>query len=191
MTAIGARGSTIVFRALACLGVLALLAHARSALAEEADCKPLFAAMSRMFHTPNHQYLTQTSAATGDKSTASEIINTGNAMYIMVDGKWHNSNATGTLLEQQEEDNRRKAKVTSCKLVHEESLNGVTVKLFNAHTETEYGASEEQLWVAKSSELPVREIIDMDLGDHGGKSRAEIRVEYVGIQAPPGLSQPQ
>jgi hypothetical protein len=166
--------------------VFALLACVPSfAAADETNCKPLFEAMNRLFNTPSHQYLKQTTAKGGEKSTDSEIINTGTAMYIMVSGKWHNSNATAAQLQQQEEQNRKNAKVTTCRVVREESVDGVAVTLFSAHTETDYGKSDEQLWVSKTSGLPVREIIDVDVGsDQGGKSRAEIRVVYSGIEAP-------
>jgi hypothetical protein len=153
-------------------------------LAEDADCKPMFEAMNHMFNTPSHQYLKQTNTLTGDKAVVSEIINTGKALYIMVDGKWHNSEITSAQLQEQEESSRKKAKLTTCKLVHEETLDGVSVKLFNAHTETDYGASDQQMWIAKKDGLPVRETIEMTMGDHAGTSRAEIRVVYTGIAAP-------
>jgi hypothetical protein len=169
----------------ATLCVIALIAAPTSdGFAEEADCKPMFAAMTHLFNTPSHQYLKQTNTITGDKAVVSEIINTGKAMYIMVDGKWHNSEVTSAQLQEQEESSRRKAKLTTCKLVHEEALDGVPVTLFTAHTETEYGASDQQMWIAKKDGLPVRETIEMTMGDHAGTSRAEIRVSYSGITAP-------
>jgi hypothetical protein len=131
-----------------------------------------------------HQYLKQTDTRTGDKAVDSEIINTGTAMYVMVGGKWSNSPVTASQVLEQEEKNRRNAKVTTCRVVRDESFDGVTTTLFSAHTETDFGASDEQLWIAKGNGLPLREIIEMDMGDHGGKSRAEIHVVYSGIQAP-------
>jgi hypothetical protein len=63
-------------------------------------------------------------------------------------------------------------------------VDGVAVTLYSAHTETAYGISNEQIWIAKGTGLPVRETIDMDMGAKGGKSRAEIHVVYVGVEAP-------
>jgi hypothetical protein len=160
------------------------LAPARHGFAADAGCNPLFEAMTRLFNTPSHQYLSQTSTLTGDKATLSEIINTGNAMFIRVDGKWHSSTITAAQLQQQEDENRKNAKVTICRIVSDESVDGVAVTHFSSHTETGYGASDQQLWISKSAGLPVREIIDMDMGDRGGKSHAEIRVVYSGIAAP-------
>jgi hypothetical protein len=169
----------------AALYVIALAAApAGYSLADEADCKPMFEAMTHLFNTPSHQYLKQTNTLTGDKTVSSEIINTGKALYIMVDGKWHNSDITSAQLQEQEESSRKKAKLTTCKLVHEESLDGVPVRLFTAHTETEYGASDQQMWIAKKDGLPVRETIEMTMGEHAGTSHAEIRVTYSGITAP-------
>ena len=140
--------------------------------------------MNRLFTTPSHQYLKQTNANGGAKSTDSEIINTGAAMYIRIDGKWHNSDATGAELQKREEENRKNAKVTTCRKERDEAVDGVAVTLYSAHTETSYGSSDEQLWIAKSSGLPLRETIELDMGDQGGKSHADIRVVYRGIEAP-------
>lgn len=153
--------------------------------AEESTCKPLFEAMNRLFTTPSHQYLKQTNANGGAKSTDSEIINTGAALYIRVDGKWHGSNGTGAELQKREEENRKNAKVTTCRIERDEAVDGVAGTLYSAHTETAYGSSDEQLWIAKSSGLPLRETIEIDMVDQGGKSRADIRVVYGAIEAPP------
>lgn len=167
-----------------CLAAVLAMAPVSHGFAADAECQPLFDAMNRLFKTPSHQYLKQTNSITGDKAVASEIVNDGNAMYIMVDGQWHHSNATGAQLQEQEELSRKKAKVTTCRLVHEETVDGVPVNLFSAHTETEFGASDQQLWIAKATGLPVREIIEMSMGDHAGTSRAEIKVVYSGVTAP-------
>jgi hypothetical protein len=171
-------------RALARVVGLSTLVFANHSFAADTDCKPLFEAITRLFNTPNHEYLSQTNAATGDEPIKSEIINTGAAMYIKVEGKWHNSTATGAELQAEEETNRKNAKVTSCKVLQDETIDGVAVTLYSAHTETAYGISNEQIWIAKGTGLPVRETIDMDLGQKGGKSRADIHVVYVGIEAP-------
>jgi hypothetical protein len=173
-------------RAIGCIFAL-LAAYAPYSFAADADCKPLFDAMTRLFNTPSHQYLTQTNTANGDKPRTSEIINTGTAMYIMVSGKWHNSPVTAAQMQEQEEQNRKNAKVTTCHLVREESLEGVKVSLFSAHTETSHGTSDEQIWISKSDGLLLRENIDMKTDDRGGNSRAEIRVVYSGVAAPAGV----
>jgi hypothetical protein len=171
-------------RAIACVAGLLTLATGTESFAADADCKPVFEAITRLFNTPNHEYLAQTNAATGDTPMKSEIINTGAVMYVKVEGKWHNSTATGAELQAEEEQNRKNARVTSCKVVQDESVDGVAVTLYSAHTETAYGISNEQIWIAKGTGLPVRETIDMDMGAKGGKSRAEIHVVYVGVEAP-------
>ena len=169
---------------LACLASILMVSPISRGFAADAECQPLFDAMNRLFKTPSHQYLKQTNSITGDKAVASEIINDGNALYVMVDGKWHNSNATGAQLLEQEEISRKKAKVTTCRLVHEEAVDGVPARLFSAHTETEFGASDQQLWIAKATGLPVRETIEMSMGDHAGTSRAEIKVVYSDVTTP-------
>lgn len=171
-------------RSLACVVGLSTLAFANQSFAADTNCKPLFDAITRLFNTPNHEYLAQTDAATGDTPMKSEIINSGAAIYIKVEGKWHTSNATAAELQAQEEQNRKNAKITSCKVIKDDTVDGLAVTLYSAHTETEYGISNEQIWIAKNTGLPVRETIDMDLGQKGGKSRAEIHVVYVDVAAP-------
>jgi hypothetical protein len=171
-------------KAVACLVSVLAIAPTSRGFAADAECQQLFDAMNRLFKTPSHQYLKQTNSVTGDKAVSSEIINDGKALYVMVDGKWHNSNATGDQLLEQEEISRKKAKVTTCRLVHEEAVDGIPANLFSAHTETEFGASDQQLWIAKSTGLPVRETIEMSMGDHAGTSRAEIKVVYSGVTTP-------
>ncbi len=169
--------------AAACLTAL-LIAPARPSFADDAACKPLFDAMTHLFNTPSHQYVTQTSSALGGKPQASEMINTGKAMYVMVDGQWHLSPITAAQMQAQEESNRKSAKVTNCKLVREESVDGVAATLYGSHTETGYGVSDQQIWLAKATGLPLRETIEMTLGEKPDKSHVDVRVVYTAIEAP-------
>jgi hypothetical protein len=152
-------------------------------VADEAACKPLFDAMTHLFNTPSHQFV-QTSSATGGKPQKSEIINTGKVMYVMVDSQWRVSPITAAQMQVTEETSRKNAKVTDCKVVRDESVDGVAATLFSSHTETDYGASDQQIWLAKATGLPVHETIDMDLGEKAGKSHVDVRVVYASIQAP-------
>jgi hypothetical protein len=152
--------------------------------AQDPACKPLFDAMTHLFNTPSHQYVTQTSTALGGQPQESELINTGGAMYVLVDGKWHASPITAAQLQEREEANRKSAKVTNCKVIREETIDGVPATVFNSHTETGFGVGDQQIWLSKSTGLPLRETIDMDLGDKAGKSHVEVRVVYAKIEAP-------
>jgi hypothetical protein len=165
---------------LAVIGILG----APVTFAQDPACKPLFDAMTHLFNTPSHQYVTQTSTALGGQPQESELINTGSAMYVLIDGKWHASHLSAAQLQEREEENRKSAKVTNCKVVREEAIDGVPVTVFNSHTETGFGVSDQQIWLSKSTGLPLRETIDMDLGEKTGKSHVEVRVVYVKIEAP-------
>jgi hypothetical protein len=76
-----------------CFAGLALTATG-SAIADDASCKAVFAAITRLVKTPNHQYLTQSSDAAGTATQAGEMIFTGKMTYILHDGKWQTSAVT-------------------------------------------------------------------------------------------------
>ncbi len=170
------------------MAALLAAAPASPAFADETACKPLFDAMTHLFNTPSHQYVTQNEFRIGGKPQASEMINTGKAMYVMVDGKWHLSPITAAQMQEQEETNRRNAKVTNCKIVRDESVDGMATTLYGSHTETDYGASDQQIWLVKATGLPLRETIDMDLGEKAGKSHVDVRVVYTAIEAPANVA---
>lgn len=173
--------------AVSLVAALILIAPATS-FADDSACKPLFDAMTHLFNTPSHQFVTQTSSALGGKPQNTEVINTGKTLYVMVDGQWHVSPVTAAQMQATEENNRKSAKITNCTVVREESVDGVSTTLFNSHTETDYGASDQQIWLAKGTGLPLRETIDMDLGEKAGKSHVDVRVVYAGIQAPANVA---
>ncbi len=175
-------------RLAACTFALAASAAAAPSLADDDACKPLFDAMTHLFNTPSHQYVTQTSTALGSKPQASELINTGKAVYVMVDGKWHLTPMTAAQMQEQEEANRKNAKVTECRVIRQESIEGVPVTVYGSHTETGYGVSDQQIWLAKATGLPLRETIDMDLGEKAGKSHVDVRVVYTAIEAPANVT---
>jgi hypothetical protein len=49
------------------------------------------------------------------------------------------------------------------------------------------GTSDVQIWIAKSTGLPLKEVIDSDAGDALTKSHSSLRFDYANIQAPPGV----
>lgn len=157
---------------------------ARPALAEDAVCKTVFDAMTRTITTPNHQYMSSTRGANGGKPTASETINTGKARYIQFGGRWKASAITADEELKQSNENREHNKST-CRFVHDESIDGTNAALYSVHVVTEYGTNDTQVWISKTSGLPVHQKIDIDVGaGAAGKTRMDVRFEYSGVAAP-------
>jgi hypothetical protein len=162
------------------------LAYTGNAMADDASCKPVFDAITRLVKTPNHQYLTQSSDAPGNAAQAGEMIFTGRTTYILHDGKWQASAVTPEETLKRDEENRKNS-ATSCKAVRDESVEGVNATVYTLHSESKFGRSEGQIWISKASALPLRQKIDLAVDGVTGKSHVETRFVYSGIEAPAGM----
>jgi outer membrane lipoprotein-sorting protein len=155
-------------------------------MADDASCRPVFDAITRLVRTPNHQYLTQSSDAPGSTPQSGEMIFTGKATYILHDGRWQTSAVTPEETLKLDEENRKNSK-TSCHAVRNESVEGVGAKVYTLHSESKFGQSEGQIWISKARALPLRQKIDLALEGAVGKSHVETRFVYSGIEAPAGM----
>jgi hypothetical protein len=167
------------------LGVLSALITTVGGVAggqkDLASCKPVFAAVDKAATTPNHVYAT--SDASGRSSTA-EIIFVGGVTYVNTSGGWRRSPVTPRAMAEQETENRKNAKSFTCKHVRDEVVGGVPAAVYEGTSETEDTKTHNTLWVAKSSGLPLRNEMDMDVGGVGGKTHRTIRYEYSNVRAP-------
>jgi hypothetical protein len=161
-----------------------LLAH--GAYAEDASCKPVFDAITRLVKTPNHQYLTQSSPDPHEKAHSSEIIFTGMKTYLHVDGQWQTSTTTPEQTLKRDEENRKNSN-SSCRLVRDESVDGVSASLYTLHSESDVGKSDGQIWISKANSLPLRQTIDLMTDPASGKTHVETRFDYSRVEAPAGI----
>ena len=153
------------------------------ALAMDPSCKAVADAGDKMLSTPTHITSTTTAAYTGGKPRNSESIYAGNAIYVNVDGKWTRSKMTPQEMLKMQQENRESKKGT-CRYVRDESVNGESAALYSAHSESEKGISDNQIWVSKSKGLVLRQETDLDTGHGNGKSHLSVRYEYANVQAP-------
>lgn len=167
---------TTLFAAAASIG-------AGAALADDASCKPVFDAITRLVKTPNHQFLVQSSDAPGSTPQAGEVIFTGKTTYILRDGKWQTSAVTPEETLKRDDENRKNSK-TRCRAVRDEAVEGVSATLYTLHSESEVGESEGQIWISKASALPLRQKIDLAMKGIAEKNHVETRFVYSGV-APP------
>jgi hypothetical protein len=162
------------------------LAATGTATADDASCKPVFDAISRLVKTPNHQFLTQSSDAPGTTAQAGEMIFTGKLTYILHDGKWQTSAVTPDETLKRDEENRKNS-TTSCHAVRDEPVDGISATVYALHSVSKFGRSEGQIWISKANSLPLRQKIDLALEGATGKSHVETRFVYSGIEAPAGF----
>ncbi len=175
------------FKGPALLAVLLPVVFAGTpALAEDAACKSLLDAVSKVITTPHHAYSTEIAAFRNNQPRNSELINTGDATYIMIKAKWIRSPMTPAEMLKQQKENRRTAK-QACRYIRDEAVNGEAAAVYNVHDDTEAGPIDTTLWISKSKGLPLRVETDMDVGGSKGKVHKSTRYDYANVHAPAGV----
>jgi hypothetical protein len=153
--------------------------------APDAGCQGVLDAGEKLFTTPFHMYMTQTSGGTENgKTMISETVLAGGTRYVMVNGKWSLSPISTDELKQLDQRNRRNAKNQSCHYVRDESANGQSAAVYSAHSESEHAKDDSQIWLSKRTGLILRQEIDLDTGRAGGTIHVSVRYEYGNVQAP-------
>jgi hypothetical protein len=160
-------------RHLAVARALPLCIFALPGIAGASDCKAVFDAMLRVATTPHHTYTTVPGVMTGGKPMQTESINTGKAIFLLTAGKWKPSMVTPQQTLEIEQDNIKTNK-TACRVVRDESVDGVGATLYAVREDPDGDATESQIWISKSSGLPVHVKSDM----------LDSRYVYSGIVAP-------
>lgn len=143
----------------------------------DAACKVVFDASDKLLSVPHHEYMTQKDS--GGKIRNSEIVAIDGARYVMFDGKWSKSRMTAAQMKEQEEENKKNAKVISCKKIGDDTVNGEAVAVYTQHSETEDSKDDGKVWISKSKGLILKQEMDIDSGDHW-----DIRFEYANVRAP-------
>jgi hypothetical protein len=166
------------------LALAAALLQTAGARAQDASCKAVFDAIRLQAKTPNHQYFTISGAERDSNAQTNEMINTGSARFILLNGKWQSQAESPREVLKREEKNFKNSN-TICRVVREEMVEGTPSTVFVEQSQTGPISSLGLLWIAKSSGLPLREQIDTDAGTGpGGKRHLEIRIVYADVKAP-------
>lgn len=116
-----------------------------------------------------------------DKTTQEDIVFTGEALYIRIQGKdWRKVPETA---EENVDEIRRKAQTSkaTCARGGDESVDGEAAAVYSMHEVTESGTVDSKSWISRSRGLPLR----MDVTTSGGTTT--IRYEYGNVQPPPGV----
>jgi hypothetical protein len=168
----------------------AALLQSPGAPAQDASCKAVFNAIRLEARTPNHQYFTISGAEPDSHAQTNEMINTGSARFILVNGKWQSEPESPREMLKREEKNFKNSN-TICRVLRGEVVEGAPATVFVEQSQTGPISSVGLIWIANGSGLPVREQIDTDAGTGpGGRRHLEIRIVYTGVQAPAVTRQP-
>lgn len=161
-------------------GLAAALACAH-AHAQTAACKPLADAMVRLATTPNRQHIVET-AAYKHGTSESEVVETGTTRYLKVNGKWrlHPYDAKA---EAAEIARAMQASKAACTNAGTGDSDGRTATLFRVHNQSDDATTDQQVWISANG-LPLKQVIELDVGGSLGKSHREIRYDYADVQPP-------
>lgn len=167
------------------LGLAALAALVpHVAHAQDASCKQVFNSIKSQANTPNHQYFTISGAQADSHAQTNEIITTGRARYVLMNGLWQTLTESPREITKREEENFKKSK-TVCRLLREEMLEGTVTSVYVEQSQTGPISSVGTIWIAKATGLPMREEVNTDAGTGpGGMRHLEIRIVYTDVHAP-------
>jgi hypothetical protein len=165
---------------------LALALPVSAEAAPDPACEPMFTAITKLLQTPNHQYMSQSSATyalqNGGRMRTSESISTEDTSYVKINDQWRKVPFTPQDLLKQQEESRQNSK-ESCHFLRDDASEG-DAAVYDAHSEGESGKSEVQIWISKVNGLPLREEIDLDLGGEKGMTHSSVRFDYEHVDPP-------
>ena len=159
------------------LGPLFLAALALPAHAANTSCDAVLDAGIKQVQTPHHVH---SSRKTLDgKVTSSEAIFIGGVEYLRVgDGNWRRSAMTAAEMLQGARDKRKQSSADTCRNLGDQTVDGQAATLYEFHPD---GGAGSQIWISKSSGLPLRQTIDL------GGTVMDGRTDYTNVQAPAGV----
>jgi hypothetical protein len=174
--------STLTIQCLVLMLCAATAPHA--AHAQDASCKQVFNGIKLQANTPNHQYFTISGAEPDSHVQTNELINTGHARFVLMNGKWQTIPESPHEMLKREEENFKNSK-TVCRLLRDEVVEGTPTSVYVEQSQTGSITSIGTIWIAKSSGLPVREQVNTDSGNGpAGQRHLEIRIVYTDVHAP-------
>ena len=150
--------------------------------APDGACQVVGDAIVKSFTVPFHFYNTGTAA--DGKTRTTEMIYVNGAIYSQVNGKWFSFPESSGDVKGLMEANRKNLTNASCHVVRDETVNGETAAVYSAHSETERGIHDSQVWISKSKGVLLREETDAQLPGKSGKEHVSLRFDYNNVQAP-------
>ncbi len=165
------------------LALTLLIAAPAAAQTIPPECQPVVAAGEKQFTLPSHAYIL--SKGLTPAPMQSETININGVSYVMVHDRWMRSPVSSAQLAQQAKDKIKTAKAYTCKQLADEPVGTTPASVYTSHTDTGTGTTDVQLWVGKTSGLPLKS--EIDLNSNGHKSHVSVRYEYENVKVPAGV----
>jgi hypothetical protein len=140
-------------------------------------CEAVFNAMIAQAKQPYVAAITTTKP--GGSPTQSETRVVGGKSYFQVDGKWHSVAQTP---DQMVADltSVHKSATGTCKVSGNETVGGKPATIFDAHIVNQGSASDNRLWIAKDTGLPLKS----EAHPEGGEAVVQV-FNYDNVAAPP------
>ena len=145
------------------------------------SCQPVFEALTKVATTPSHSFTTST-PVNGGSALESETIFANGQKYIRAGGKWMRLPVTSEEVVEQEKEKEQHGR-SSCQFLHNEPVNNEAAMVYSVHWEYNGVTEDGQIWISKSTGLPLRAEEDFDTK---GKFRdhRSARFEYGNIRPP-------
>jgi hypothetical protein len=158
----------------------------REAVADDAACQTVLDAVIKQATIPVHQKISMESAAMPGKTLQSEMIRTGDTLYMQIRGQW----TSRPYDRQKAVDDARQAMQKaehSCTRVRSETVDGQSADLYSVEAKTASGGTDSQIWISSASGLPLRQHTVM-LEQGSAKAQHDVRFDYTDVRALQSIS---
>ena len=179
MRAIGRQLSILV------LGT-AVGALGRAAVADDAACQAVLDAVIKQATIPVHQKISIESASMPGKTLQSEMIRTGDTLYMQIRGQWTSRPYDGQKAVNDARQAMQKAE-HNCTRVRSETVDGQPADLYSVEAKTASGGTDSQIWISSATGLPLRQHTVM-LEQGSAKAQHDVRFDYTDVRAPQSIS---
>ena len=158
----------------------ALCLSSADAQADAAACQTVLDAIVKQATVPVHQTISIESTAAPGKPILSEIIRTGDTVYMQIRGQWTSRPYDGQKAAQDARQAMQKAEHT-CSRVRSEVVDGQAAQLYGVQSKTEQSTVDSQIWISSATGLPLRQHTEMS---GAAKARHDVRFDYANVSAP-------
>lgn len=184
-----------VFLATSC--VFCGIVYSVPALAMDPACQPLIQSQRSMANTPVHIFMTETrswsknlsGAAAGlgmGGSKRSEEISTGNAVYVLHDGKWIDMGASfaGAHGDPHDPEIKKAQEGKRCHALPDEDVAGQPAAVYRENNPVL--GIDTKIWISKRTHLPLKSEITNKAGGPAMTSVTVSTYYYNDVRAPAG-----
>ena len=158
----------------------------REVMADDASCQTVLDAVIKQATIPVHQKISMGSAAMPGKTLQSEMIRTGDTLYMQIRGQW----TSWPYDVQKAVDDARQAMQKaehSCTRVRSETVDGQSADLYSVEAKTASGGTDSQIWISSATGLPLRQHTVM-FEQGSAKTEHDVRFDYTDVRAPQSIS---